>query len=951
MLFKSTSQSLVSLRIPGLIFLCGFLLNFSLSDGASHCHVPTFIQDDKENIGNQDDQKHSPKVNLADATVSELIDHLTEVSAEGVGFHATAWSSGFIAIEHEPDFQGGVLGSNKPVASPVMVELVRRGADALPALIEHLQDKRLTNLSVGGGIISAAWYAEEYDGRDRTKTEEELEDRIEDGPAAPTIYRVRVGDLCFVAIGQIVNRQLSAVRYQPSGCMVINSPIQSKELADAVKRDWAGVKHEQLKKIQLDDCLKTQPNGDWGAWQRLRVYYPETAEENAIKLLRRPVYDQDDLWDFLSDNLVKEKDPEKWRPMIDAYVNSKGKHVEEVLPFWLHWIFFRTHFEKTAEFVADGEIAKKILAKLYPEFKPGKRGFLNAAEIEDLSYGVSITNGFSSAKIDQVVCDLFLSASDGKYKGIRKYDVDNLAQACLERLCSSNYQVDGQPDFLFKQIDKLVNDSAHEVSGMRYTAMQMALKYFPERSGELFGRFVSENEELGDIAKFNLLEEPTKPQPYMIEFLTKRLDDKSVGGAGFASPGSYGPPWDNHHIRICDLAAKVLADYYLPKFVRFEYEGNPEFLDQQISKIRRILAGEKDIEFGPPPRPQMPEQIASRQARLTIELDREFGRPYAFSTDQQIWFGDGFEGRGGWAYDTLEYNLKERKVVDRKPLDQWNGGVNIIDNGRPDRAFCYHGYEGGHVFIRELPSGRELKKVATPFHSGVQFNDPLQVRNLSDVTICGKQSEWLLALTQDLKLHSVDLRTAEHQVEWQYELKMRRRAFGAKIIGLENSNKAILQNVGDKFPDSPLQIWDQSKREVVVANKLPTNKWEAGWGNLAWNGLYGNTVWNLETLTILPIPESKEPIQSITCDGDQTTLFVLRGGAIDVMRIKDERTLTPIQRLNSPVISKLADIRLVVSYDEKHLFVHGWHVVENEDGNYERGKVALLVFDVADLTQ
>jgi hypothetical protein len=64
-----------------------------------------------------------------------------------------------------------------------------------------------------------------------------------------------------------------------------------------------------------------------------------------------------------------------------------------------------------------------------------------------------------------------------------------------------------------------------------------------------------------------------------------------------------------------------------------------------------------------------------------------------------------------------------------------------------------------------------VKKVATPFHGGVEFHDPLQVRNLGDVTICGKDAEWIVALTSGLKLHSVEVATGKHSVEWEYKLK------------------------------------------------------------------------------------------------------------------------------------------------------------------------------------
>jgi hypothetical protein len=60
-----------------------------------------------------------------------------------------------------------------------------------------------------------------------------------DGPAPPRDHVVTVGDLCFVALGQIVNRWFEAVRYQPTAIVMINSPTASAALKNAVRRDWA----------------------------------------------------------------------------------------------------------------------------------------------------------------------------------------------------------------------------------------------------------------------------------------------------------------------------------------------------------------------------------------------------------------------------------------------------------------------------------------------------------------------------------------------------------------------------------------------------------------------------------------------------------------------------------------------------------------------------------------
>src|SRR5262249_29184255 len=52
-------------------------------------------------------------------------------------------------------------------------------------------------------------------------------------------YIVKTGDVCFVIIGQIVGREYQAVRYQPSGCVVVNTPTEDANLARQVRQIWA----------------------------------------------------------------------------------------------------------------------------------------------------------------------------------------------------------------------------------------------------------------------------------------------------------------------------------------------------------------------------------------------------------------------------------------------------------------------------------------------------------------------------------------------------------------------------------------------------------------------------------------------------------------------------------------------------------------------------------------
>ncbi|MCA9070910.1 MAG: hypothetical protein KDA84_18400, partial [Planctomycetaceae bacterium] len=415
------------------------------------------------------------------------------------------------------------------------------------------------------------------------------------------------------------------------------------------------------------------------------------------------------------------------------------------------------------------------------------------------------------------------------------------------------YQVKGEPDALLKQIRTIIAAPPSQEGSYdaRFFALQAAMRFFPEESKDIFENYRTEKAAWTRDAKMEALREPTDPQPWMKEFLASLLDDTTETYDG------YGPSWDWQTVRVCDQAAKILADDYLPKSVRFEFEESPAYLTGQIQKIRRVLAGEKNVTFGPPPVVTMPKDLPTRKATRVVELNADFGPPYAISSGAELWFGHGFYDGDGWAYETVKFDVAQGKVVARIPLNKWEGGVNILKNGTPDRSYCYHGYGGGDVLIRDLVTGKVLKKVETPFHAGIKFDDPLKVRNLGDITLCGKESRWILALTDDLKLHSVDTLTGEHRIEWKYKWTGEENEFSGfgHVIGIQNSSIALLEDVGeqDGFFNAPLQIWDQQTRTMKVFEKTLSRGWQGGWGNLAWNVCGEATVWNLATFRQVPI--------------------------------------------------------------------------------------------------
>jgi hypothetical protein len=328
---------------------------------------------------------------LASATVSgeqvldslpteELITKLTEESNQGIGSHTTAWASGFLAIDDEPRFSGGMLGSAKPVASPVMRELVRRGLAGLPLLINHLTDSRPTKLTVGDGF-TGKWFADEYDARDSTSTKFanlNTRRRIDFEN-----YTLRVGDLCYVAVGQIVNRELNAVRYQPSQCLVVNSPVEFPALAAAVKRDWGTLTAQDHQLSLEQDSMHPHSSFAPGAGlKRLAFYYPEAGERWMLRILKRPFYNRRAAFNFFEKTLAGSKSSE-WDQWMSRF---RAKYGETEILGVLHWTLNVYRFpesQMTDERRKKKETAAQVLGRFFPNIDPLKPPFINGVSTLD----------------------------------------------------------------------------------------------------------------------------------------------------------------------------------------------------------------------------------------------------------------------------------------------------------------------------------------------------------------------------------------------------------------------------------------------------------------------------------------------------------------------------------------------------------------------------------------
>ena len=154
--------------------------------------------------------------------------------------------------------------------SQVLTKLVDQGPNALPYLLNSLDDKTPTKLTIEhSGGFGSMW----YDGDDGTRN-------------SITEYTVTVGDLCYVIIGQITNRPYVAVRYQPTACIVIHSPSQDNKLADEIRKRWNSSEPVQMLWESLNEDV-SDPHLQAGAIVRLGHYFPVESEHVLVDVISK----------------------------------------------------------------------------------------------------------------------------------------------------------------------------------------------------------------------------------------------------------------------------------------------------------------------------------------------------------------------------------------------------------------------------------------------------------------------------------------------------------------------------------------------------------------------------------------------------------------------------------------------------------------------------------------
>jgi hypothetical protein len=235
-----------------------------------------------------------PKIRLTDALVAtedeikeirRLISSLAEIDSPDFGLSATITGDSFAPIPSSGRFSGGLITSHRLKQNESIKKLVELGPKSLPLLLDSLADGRPTKLKVESSDFST-WLGHEMYFNPMNKAEvaalKNANFGQEDDIGTP--YTVKVGDICFVVIGQITNRGYSAVRYQPTACLVINSPVEDRKLAGEVRAIWSDTPDAKklLDSLLIDFHTRGRERSEQfqvGAAMRLAYYFPKESSQ------------------------------------------------------------------------------------------------------------------------------------------------------------------------------------------------------------------------------------------------------------------------------------------------------------------------------------------------------------------------------------------------------------------------------------------------------------------------------------------------------------------------------------------------------------------------------------------------------------------------------------------------------------------------------------------------
>lgn len=171
-------------------------------------------------------------------------------------------------------------------AGRALATLIFSGAQGIPALLHHLRDSRQTDFYYKATGFESILRLKRIDRREDERTDDSPFEPFDLGPNA---VRLSIGDICFYAVGQIVNRAYSPFAFQPGRGRLFISPVQDSTVAENVHRCWDGAGRDVLlASLSLDFLRPDVFDRDAEALRRIKRFFPNQLSALVLLKFREP---------------------------------------------------------------------------------------------------------------------------------------------------------------------------------------------------------------------------------------------------------------------------------------------------------------------------------------------------------------------------------------------------------------------------------------------------------------------------------------------------------------------------------------------------------------------------------------------------------------------------------------------------------------------------------------
>ena len=382
----------------------------------------------------------------ANDDIAGLIGKLAEVSEPSIGYSSYFSGSEFLPYEDSSQMSMFVLGATHRARSETLLKIVAKGAEAVPTLLKHLSDDRKINMKPMTGMMWIS-FQDEYDFNRRIRETAPAGvngDSMDDVPH-PDSHAVTVGDLCFVALGQIVNRNFRATRYQPTGGLVVSSPTHSQRLRNVLIRDWKEFTKEKHRQGLIQDFRKSDhEDRRIGAYRRLSFYYPDAVEALVLEELRKPTYNVFEIEAFCREKLYTTTSKTRRKELYSQFIRDHGDaYTAGVLEQLFDDLDTLELHEQARRVPPFGSQSRAVLFQLFDKpfsVRSAHRPFMDTASESERTRLIRALTHDKSKKIGDAVQEICLKHSEDDY----------MASACL---CCLAYR--GYGEFLIEQLDKI----------------------------------------------------------------------------------------------------------------------------------------------------------------------------------------------------------------------------------------------------------------------------------------------------------------------------------------------------------------------------------------------------------------------------------------------------------------------------------------------------------------